>query len=90
MIAVGGRPTALECPGGELAITSDDLFMRVSQSTIRYNHIELLQIITCIDFEELMLWSVLYCTVFSFFLFSSLFIYCAGFLPIPSDIMLLT
>ena len=27
VVAVGGRPTALSCPGGELAITSDDLFM---------------------------------------------------------------
>ena len=26
VIAVGGRPTPLECPGGELAISSDDLF----------------------------------------------------------------
>jgi hypothetical protein len=26
VIAVGGRPTPLTCPGGELAITSDDLF----------------------------------------------------------------
>lgn len=26
MIAVGGRPTPLDCEGGELAITSDDLF----------------------------------------------------------------
>lgn len=26
VIAVGGRPTPLECPGGEHAITSDDLF----------------------------------------------------------------
>lgn len=28
VIAVGGRPTTLECPGGEHAITSDDLFMK--------------------------------------------------------------
>jgi thioredoxin reductase (NADPH) len=27
VIAVGGRPTPLDCPGGEHAITSDDLFM---------------------------------------------------------------
>lgn len=27
VIAVGGRPTPLNCPGGEHAITSDDLFM---------------------------------------------------------------
>jgi thioredoxin reductase (NADPH) len=26
VVAVGGRPTPLSCPGGELAITSDDLF----------------------------------------------------------------
>ena len=26
IVAVGGRPTPLECPGGELAISSDDLF----------------------------------------------------------------
>lgn len=26
VISVGGRPTPLECPGGELAISSDDLF----------------------------------------------------------------
>ena len=26
LIAVGGRPTALECEGGELAISSDDIF----------------------------------------------------------------
>ena len=25
---MGGRPTTLECPGGEHAITSDDLFMK--------------------------------------------------------------
>lgn len=28
VIAVGGRPTPIDCPGGELAITSDDLFMK--------------------------------------------------------------
>lgn len=26
LIAVGGRPTPLDCPGGELAISSDDIF----------------------------------------------------------------
>jgi thioredoxin reductase (NADPH) len=26
VVAVGGRPQPLECPGGELAISSDDLF----------------------------------------------------------------
>lgn len=26
VIAVGGRPSALDCPGGEYAISSDDLF----------------------------------------------------------------
>jgi thioredoxin reductase (NADPH) len=26
IIAVGGRPTALDCPGAQLAISSDDLF----------------------------------------------------------------
>ncbi len=26
LIAVGGRPTLLDCPGGDLAITSDDVF----------------------------------------------------------------
>jgi len=26
LVAVGGRPTPLDCPGGELAITSDDIF----------------------------------------------------------------
>jgi pyruvate/2-oxoglutarate dehydrogenase complex dihydrolipoamide dehydrogenase (E3) component len=26
LIAVGGRPTALDCPGSEHAISSDDLF----------------------------------------------------------------
>lgn len=30
IIAVGGRPTPLECPGSELAVSSDDLFMMVS------------------------------------------------------------
>lgn len=30
IIAVGGRPTPLECVGNELAISSDDLFMLVS------------------------------------------------------------
>lgn len=30
VIAVGGRPTLLDCPGGEYAITSDDLFMKES------------------------------------------------------------
>jgi hypothetical protein len=77
VIAVGGRPTALDCPGGELAITSDDLFMRVSLPcyaiALIYSRLW--------NFEELMLWSVLYCTIF--FFFSSLFIYCAGFLPNP-------
>jgi len=28
VIAVGGRPTPLDIPGGELAISSDDLFMK--------------------------------------------------------------
>ena len=28
VVAVGGRPTPLSCPGGEHAITSDDLFMK--------------------------------------------------------------
>jgi thioredoxin/glutathione reductase (selenoprotein) len=28
VVAVGGRPTLLECPGGEFAITSDDIFMK--------------------------------------------------------------
>lgn len=28
VIAVGGRPTPLDCPGGELAIDSDDIFWR--------------------------------------------------------------
>ena len=28
VIATGGRPTQLTVPGGELAITSDDLFMK--------------------------------------------------------------
>jgi len=28
VIAVGGRPKQLECPGGELAITSDDIFWK--------------------------------------------------------------
>ena len=28
VVAVGGRPTALDCIGAELAITSDDLFMK--------------------------------------------------------------
>eukprot|EP00606_Chrysophyceae_sp_TOSAG23-5_P000187 GSChrysophyteH2.ASY1.ANO1.484.1 assembled CDS len=27
VVAVGGRPQALDCPGGEHAVTSDDLFM---------------------------------------------------------------
>ncbi len=29
VVATGGRPTPLACPGGELAITSDDIFMKV-------------------------------------------------------------
>jgi hypothetical protein len=29
IVAVGGRPTPLECPGAELSISSDDLFMMV-------------------------------------------------------------
>ena len=28
VVAVGGRPTPLECPGGELALSSDDIFMK--------------------------------------------------------------
>ena len=28
LVAVGGRPSPLDVPGGELAITSDDLFMK--------------------------------------------------------------
>ena len=28
VVAVGGRPTPLEIPGGDLAISSDDLFMK--------------------------------------------------------------
>ena len=28
MVAVGGRPTPLSCPGAQYAITSDDLFMK--------------------------------------------------------------
>lgn len=28
LVAVGGRPTTLDCEGGELAITSDDIFSR--------------------------------------------------------------
>lgn len=28
VIAVGGRPTPLSCPGGEFAISSDDIFMK--------------------------------------------------------------
>lgn len=31
IIAVGGRPTPLECPGAELSISSDDLFMMVNR-----------------------------------------------------------
>jgi thioredoxin reductase (NADPH) len=31
IIAVGGRPTRLDCPGAEYAITSDDLFMLQKQ-----------------------------------------------------------
>ena len=30
VVAVGGRPTPLTCPGAEYAISSDDLFMLVS------------------------------------------------------------
>ena len=30
VVAVGGRPTPLNCPGAEFVITSDDLFMLVS------------------------------------------------------------
>lgn len=30
VVAVGGRPTPIDCPGGELAISSDDLFSLVS------------------------------------------------------------
>lgn len=28
VIATGGRPTPLTCPGGEFALTSDDIFMK--------------------------------------------------------------
>ena len=30
VVATGGRPTPLDCPGGELAISSDDIFMKVN------------------------------------------------------------
>ena len=29
VVAVGGRPSPLECPGAELAISSDDIFSRM-------------------------------------------------------------
>ena len=38
IIAVGGRPTPLECIGGELAISSDDLFSMVKEvSHLQYH-----------------------------------------------------
>lgn len=30
VLAVGGRPTPLDCPGGELALSSDDIFMKAT------------------------------------------------------------
>ncbi len=30
VVATGGRPSPLACPGGELAISSDDIFMKVT------------------------------------------------------------
>ena len=39
IIAVGGRPTPLECIGGELAISSDDLFSMVKEITHLHDHI---------------------------------------------------
>ena len=30
VVAVGGRPTPLECPGAELALSSDDIFMKAT------------------------------------------------------------
>ena len=35
VIAVGGRPTPLDIPGGELAISSDDLFMKKVRTAIQ-------------------------------------------------------
>ena len=34
VVAVGGRPTPLQCPGAELAISSDDIFMKVLEYRI--------------------------------------------------------
>jgi pyruvate/2-oxoglutarate dehydrogenase complex dihydrolipoamide dehydrogenase (E3) component len=39
IIAVGGRPTPLECIGGELAISSDDLFSLVKEVSHLLDHI---------------------------------------------------
>lgn len=39
IIAVGGRPTPLECIGGELAISSDDLFSMVKEVSHLLDHI---------------------------------------------------
>lgn len=42
IIAVGGRPTPLGCPGGELAVSSDDLFSMVREVTYLLLHVSIL------------------------------------------------
>ena len=42
IIAVGGRPTPLDCPGGELAVSFDDLFSMVREVTYLLLHVSIL------------------------------------------------
>jgi hypothetical protein len=47
IVAVGGRPTPLECPGAELSISSDDIFMMVL-------HADYLMPCLCVSFALLL------------------------------------
>ena len=50
IIAVGGRPTPLDCPGGELAVSSDDLFSMVREVTYLLLHV-VIKLSYCIPFH---------------------------------------
>ena len=80
IISVGGRPTPLDCPGGNLAISSDDLFSKV-RNTISQQifYITLLYSNYCtLCFSTLLylLFSTLLVLLYSFSPFSVLFLFC--------------